>query len=453
VCCGLVLSGWAFICSSSADIQYAGVNLSGAEFGQGNLPGTFGSDYTWPTSAEITYYRSKGMNFIRLPFRWERLQHTNSAVLDSTELGRMNTFVTNATSQGFYVLLDPHNFMRYYPNPRGSFQTTTNGLVGTTSPIYSTSFADFSNFWYQVAAIYKTNDHVFFGLNNEPANMQETQLVTALNLAIASIRAAGATNLIFVPGNRYTGAWTWSQADGNGAANSVAMLGIVDPGSNLLFEVHQYLDQDGSGTHTNIGYTYSTNMDGNFTNIFVPDPDIGLERLTNFTAWAGANHVKGFLGEFAVADSMMGSAAWQIGGEALTNMLGYIQTHSDVWLGWAWWGGGPWWGNYMFAIDPNDIGLPAQSDQPVMTVAKQFFPLPVLDLQLVNNSHFQYLGPQGFVYQPQVSADLVNWVNSGPAITNVPPPGSSGTNGPFTVTMTVGTGSQGFYRVRVSHAP
>ena len=109
----LAFAGLLSASSVLADIQYAGVNLSGAEFGQEDLPGTFGHDYTWPTSAEITYYKSKGMNFIRLPFRWERLQHTNSAVLDPTELGRMNAFVTNATAQGMYVLLDPHNFMRY----------------------------------------------------------------------------------------------------------------------------------------------------------------------------------------------------------------------------------------------------------------------------------------------------------------------------------------------------
>jgi endoglucanase len=313
-----------------ADIQYAGVNLSGAEFGQEDLPGTFGSDYTWPTSAEITYYKSKGMNFIRLPFRWERLQHTNSAVLDLTELGRMNTFVTNATSQGMYVLLDPHNFMRYYPSPRGSYETATNGLVGDYAGS-SVSNSDFANFWSQIAAVYKTNNHVFFGLNNEPDSIQQTQLVAAENLAIAAIRAAGATNLIFVPGTDYTGAWTWTNGNGKyGAANSGAMLGIVDPGNNYLFEVHQYLDYDGSGTHTNIGPTSTT-----------ADANVGWQRLTNFTAWARANNVKGFLGEFAVANSMIGTASWQIGDEALTNMLGYIQTNSDVWLGWAWWGGGP----------------------------------------------------------------------------------------------------------------
>ncbi|HUA68139.1 MAG TPA: cellulase family glycosylhydrolase, partial [Candidatus Saccharimonadales bacterium] len=146
---GIVLSEFIFAFSASADIQYAGVNLSGAEFGQTVLPGTFGINYTYPTNGETAYYQSKGMNFIRLPFRWERLQHTNSATLDPTELSRLNAFVSFATSNGMYVLLDPHNFMRYYPVPRSNYETATNGLVGDYAGS-TVSNADFSNFWYQV---------------------------------------------------------------------------------------------------------------------------------------------------------------------------------------------------------------------------------------------------------------------------------------------------------------
>lgn len=30
------------------NFKWFGVNESGAEFGQGNIPGTLGKDYTWP---------------------------------------------------------------------------------------------------------------------------------------------------------------------------------------------------------------------------------------------------------------------------------------------------------------------------------------------------------------------------------------------------------------------
>ena len=421
---GLVLLSLLPASPVAADILYAGVNLSGAEFGMTHLPGTFGTDYTYPTSAEVDYYKSKGMNFIRLPFRWERLQHTNSASLDATELSRMNSFVSYATARGVYVVLDPHNFMRYYPNPAGSYETATNGLVGSSVPN-----SDFSNFWFRVAAIYRTNSHVFFGLNNEPDTMPETQLVDSENAAIAGIRAAGATNLIFVPGNRWTGAWTWSQADGNGAANADAMLGIVDPGSNYIFEVHQYLDSDGSGSHTTI-----------------VSADVGWQRLTNFTAWARGNNFKGFLGEYAVPGAAIGGT--NIGGLALTNMLSYIQTNSDVWLGWSYWGGGPWWGTSpLFPIEPANIGQPTQMDQPVMDIIKQFFPLPVPTLQVVNRTQFQFNTAQGFIYQPQTSTTLApgTWTTYGPSF-----PGTGATTN---LNMQTSTLTKAWYRVQVTHAP
>ena len=373
----------------------------------------------------------------RLPFRWERLQLTNNAAFNSAESNRLVSFVSYASGQGVHVILDPHNFQRYWPliDNYNDMQSGSVGVIGSSVVPNSA----FSNFWYRIANIssFKNNPNVIFGLMNEPNAVQETQMVTSENAAIAAIRATGATNMIFVPGNRWTGAWTWSDSDSYGAANSNTMLNIVDPGSNYVYEVHQYLDSDGSGTQNSI-----------------VSVDIGWQRLTNFTAWARANNVKAFLGEFAVPSAIIGGTG--IGGQALTNMLSYISTNSDVWLGWTYWGGGPWWGsNPTFLIEPANPGNP--TDQPTMSIIKEFTPLPVPTLQMVNNNtQFQYAAPQGFVYQVQYSTDLTssaNWANLGPAITNVQPPGPLGpsTNAPLKVNL--GSDPQGFYRVVVNHAP
>src|SRR5262249_47290201 len=149
--------------------------------------------------------------------------HTNNAALDSAEFGRLNSFVSMATGKGVYVIVDPHNFARYYPNPRSDFQGATNGLLGTT-----VAYSDFSNFWFQVASIYQTNNRVIFNLMNEPANMATEDWLSAANAGIAGIRSAGATNLILVPGNGYTGAWTWLDS-WYGTPNGTVMLGVVDP--------------------------------------------------------------------------------------------------------------------------------------------------------------------------------------------------------------------------------
>lgn len=344
-----------------AQIAYTGVNLSSAEFGQTVLPGTFGTNYTYPTNAEVDYFVSKGMNTFRLPFRWERLQPTANGALNAAEIARVDSFVNYATSRGAHVILDPHNFARYYPQPASQYQTSTVGVIGGDVPN-----SVFANFWSRMADRYRGNNRVIFNLMNEPANLNTDQWVGAANAAIAGIRQTGASNLIMVPGNRYTGAWTWFNSDANGRSNAAAMLDIVDPGANFMIEVHQYMDANGSGTSSGINNN---------------DPLTGVQRLTQFTNWLRTNNRRGFLGEFAVANSTIGPGGSQIGDETLVNMLDYIHGNSDVWGGWAWWAGGPWWsggpGNpggtpYMFLLDPANLGQPNQTDKPAMGVLEPY---------------------------------------------------------------------------------
>src|ERR1043165_425658 len=142
------------IASSARALQYTGLNLAGADFGV--VGGAYGSSYLYPNQTEVDYFLSKGMNIARLPFLWERLQPSLNAALDSAESNRLDTFVSTTTSKGMYVMLDPHNYARYNGN-----------LIGSASvPVTA-----FSNFWWRVANIYRTNNHVIFGLMNEPHDM------------------------------------------------------------------------------------------------------------------------------------------------------------------------------------------------------------------------------------------------------------------------------------------
>ena len=45
-----------------------------------------------------------------------------------------------------------------------------------------------------------------------------------------------------------------------------------------------------------------------------------------------------------------------------------MEANNDVWMGWSWWAGGPKWGNYMFTLDPTNIGQPSQTDRSAMAV-------------------------------------------------------------------------------------
>lgn len=321
-----------------AQLRYTGVNLAGAEFGAQVLPGVYNTHYTYPTASEVNYFVGKGMNTFRLPFRWERLQQTQNGILDATELARMDAFVNHATGLGATVILDPHNFARYYPDPN-NYQSSSIGLVGSAVP--NSAFADF---WGKVANHYKSNPRVMFNLMNEPNSMPTEQWVAAANSAITAIRGTNARNLILVPGNAWTGAWTWS-ANWYGTPNAVAMLNIQDPLNNYAYDVHQYLDSDGSGTSQSI-----------------VNATIGSQRLAGFTQWLRSHGKRGFLGEWAVARQIVGNSAGQIGDEAMLDLMAHVEANDDVWLGWAWWASGPWWGEYMFTLNPTSSG----QDRPQM---------------------------------------------------------------------------------------
>jgi endoglucanase len=323
-----------------ADVIYTGVNLAGADFGEGNLPGIYNQHYTYPTQQEVDYYVGKGVNTFRIPFRWERLQQSQNAALNAAELSRLDSIVSYATSQGAHVVLDPHNYARYF----GS-------VVGSGALPYSS----FNDFWTRVANEFKDNDKVIFGLVNEPNTMPTEQWGTAAQGAINAIRAAGAENLILVPGNAWTGAHSWLQ-NWYGTPNAQVMDDITDPLNNFAFDVHQYLDNDSSGTSST-----------------VVSQTIGVERLTAMTNWLRTNNRKAFLGEFAVANSTIGAG---IGDEALNNMLTFMDDNDDVWMGWTWWAGGPWWGNYLFTVEPTNLGQPSQADRPVMGVIQPYFFVP-----------------------------------------------------------------------------
>src|SRR5262245_33241319 len=308
-----------------------GVNLAGAEFGS-NVPGVFGTDYTYPTHAEIDYYASKGLGVIRRPFCWERMQRTEFGALDATELGRLTDVVNYATGKGLKIEIGPHDYGYGFGALIGSAQTP------------NSAFADF---WGKLAQHFEANPNVIFGLMNEPHDQSATAWLGSANAAIAAIRGAGAVSQeILVPGSYWDGAWTWTSTDNA----SVVGTGVQDPAHNFAFEVHQYLDSDGSGTHS--GAVSAT---------------IGVERLTAITQWAQAtgNHL--FLGEVGVTTDQTSLTAFD-------GMLTYMQQHTGAWQGITYWAGGPWWGNYMFSIEPQN-GV----DKPQMGIPVQHLSAPTAD--------------------------------------------------------------------------
>ncbi|KAI9733888.1 MAG: hypothetical protein M1834_002543 [Cirrosporium novae-zelandiae] len=297
------------LCSTTqkrtSTFEWFGVNESGAEFGTGTYPGTLGTNYIWPYNSTITTLVSDGFNAFRIPFSMERLiPDEMTGDFASAYLEDMKELVNHITlTKGAYAILDPHNFGRYY------------------STVF-TSTSDFKAFWTKVAGEFKDNSKVIFDVNNEFHDEEESNVVALNQAAINGIRAAGATTqYIFVEGNSYSGAWTWATVNDD-------MKDLTDTQDKIIYEMHQYLDSDGSGTSSTC--VSST---------------IGKERITAATQWLIDNGKKGVLGEYAGgANSDCLSA--------VKGMLNYMADNTDVWMGAFWWGGGPWWGDYIYSFEP-----------------------------------------------------------------------------------------------------
>jgi len=308
---------------------FPGVNLAGAEFGKDG--GTLNRDYSYPTAAEFTYFRGKGLKIVRIPFRWERVQPQVLGDFDPQNIAELDRCVSEATKVGLVVLLDPHNYASRQVNGKGA-------LVGIDPELPNSAFSDL---WVKLANRFKDNPLVWFGLMNEP-NKQTAQVnADTMQSVVNAIRATGAKNRILVPGTSWTGAHSWITS-----GNAAAMENFKDPADNFVFEAHQYLDTDSSGTHTEV-------VTG-----------IGAKCMVDFTTWAKQHHFKALLGECGW-DGNSANPQANIEGDAI---LSYMDQNRDVWIGYTYWSAGPRWGKYMYSVEPTGLKENTPVDKSQMSV-------------------------------------------------------------------------------------
>ena len=301
--------------AATGRLLFAGVNLAGGEFGK--LPGTYGTDYTYPAPADIDYYVKLGFNLIRVPFRWERLQPNLGAPFELGDQALLVAAVDYAASRGLHVVLDTHNYARRRLADDG---WAADHLIGSKL-VPTAAFADYCA---RLAGVFKRTPLVIFGLMNEPWGIEPEDWLIIVNAAIAALRGEEASQLVLVPGVAYSGAHSWI------TARNTVMSKLEDPAHNFAFEVHQYFDPDSSGTSP-------TAVKGG----------IGSERIEDFQRWCRQNGFKAFLGEFAAGGDATSLAA-------LNDICRTLEVNSDVWLGWAAWAGGSWWpADYIFTLEPS----------------------------------------------------------------------------------------------------
>ena len=310
-------------CRVPAGPPLAGVNIAGGEFGSAR-PGRLAFDYAYPSQAEIDYFAAAGFRVLRVPFLGDRAVSLDgtAATLRPDDIAELDRVVDGARKRGLYVVLDLHEFGELNGRSIGK------DLAATQA---------FATIWQVLAKHYARRPNVIFGLMNEPHLQTPEEWLLGANAGIRAIRAAGARQLILVPGSAWTGAHSWI-----GSRNGAVMTGIADPQNHFAIEVHQYLDGNSSGSSPEV------------------IAGAGTERLAAFTDWARRNGLKAFLGEFGWPDSPAGHAEGE-------SMLRSMAANGDVWLGFAYWAAGPMWGDYMFSVEPAD-----GRDKPQMAVLKKY---------------------------------------------------------------------------------
>ncbi|WP_421683921.1 glycoside hydrolase family 5 protein [Stutzerimonas urumqiensis] len=290
-------------------IKLVGINLSGAGFGSGALPGVHGVNYIYPAESYYKKYAENGMTLVRLPFLWERIQPSLNTELNATELARLMQSLDFAHKYGMKVILDMHNYYRYYKK-----------LIGTTEvPIDA-----FANAWQRIAQKVLNHPAVYgYGLMNEPYGTNGLWPEAAA-AASKAIRTVDKERWIFVAGDRYSSAYHWPQYN----RTLISDPFMREPSNKLVYEAHMYMDHDTSGSYANPKETFA--------------PDLGIERVKPFVTWLKQNKLRGYIGEHGVPDFAPSAMV------AMDNLLGYLRENC---IPMTYWAGGPWWGEYSMSLD------------------------------------------------------------------------------------------------------
>lgn len=309
------------------NLRLTGINISGAEFNSTKLPGVPEKDYTYPSPTEISYVAAQGANIIRMPFRWERLQPTLLNPLEENELTRMRNAVDLAKAQGLCVILDVHNYAKYFDQTMGGNASLQDAFV---------------DFWSRMAVAFPDEENIIFGLMNEPKYITISEWTTLAKRTIVKIRNAKSKNIILVAGGNWSGVHDWF-VERDGMSNAVAFENLKDKLNRAFIEVHQYADSNYSGTGT------SCQPADQFITIF-----------GKISAWAREHQQYLFLGEFGVPNTP----------DCLITLERFLtSTRSEVWQGWTYWSVGRWWPNdYPLALNVN-----AEKPSPQWAILKKYF--------------------------------------------------------------------------------
>lgn len=300
-----------------------GVNLAGAEFSN--------ADYQYPQSAELDYFKAKGLTLMRVPFKWERLQPQLNGPFAERDINELKNLVWEARKRGMWILLDMHNYGR---RKDGGVER----IIGDPA----LTIAHVGNAWRMIADEFKDFGNIYaYGLMNEPHDMRsDTPWFDIAQGIIDSIRTTDTQTAIMVGGPSWSSSREWPRVSDN-------LRLLVDPSDDLIYEAHVYFDNTSEGI-------YNESYDDENAS-----PSTGVDRLAPFVNWLNQHGVRGFVGEYGIPDD---DPRWNV---VLENALQYLKENG---VNGTYWAAGSRWGTNRMSVHPNNDG----SDRPQMAVLENY---------------------------------------------------------------------------------
>jgi hypothetical protein len=232
-----------------------GINVSTGTFCEGHgleqtssfsnhNTGRYDYCYHYDTQDTFDYIASRGLDTVKIEFRWEILQRQLGGPLHSKSLERLAAVVDRARSAGLKVILSMHNFGAYW---------LWDGEQGVRRPIGTAKvpFKYYANIWKRLSDNFKDVPDVSYAIMSEPVGLKPKGELSpaqvwekASQRAVDTIRANGDDHMILVNGYRWSSLADWPDIH--------PVPWINDPANNFFYTAHHYWDRDGSG-----GYTHS----------------------------------------------------------------------------------------------------------------------------------------------------------------------------------------------------
>ena len=328
--------GRDIVADSTGDkVAFRGVNLNGLEFGTlfnnrpaNPYPGVLGTHYFQPRREDFVAVKNYGFNLVRVPFEWARLvpgwqPPTLPTALNQDYLGLLDQVVNLAAEQQIYVVLDMHDFLKYWCGP--ACPTKLQECVDDTDPTHPYQRL-LERTWKLLAAHFRENRAVLgYDIMNEPERFGQGACRSDNWHAIAqavveAIRTEDTKHLIFVEGLNFSLASHWPVENGKqpfivDRVNS--MVPVTPP--RIVYSPHVFFDFNNFSLYNDPNE--QTGPIGQWQ-YYVRD------RLLPVIDWSKDNNVPIYFGEMGVPCT----AAWaQVLDYALINFVEPLRLSVTAW--------------------------------------------------------------------------------------------------------------------------